>query len=136
MEINARLSGSVEIAVRAGVDFPRLLWSWAAGERLDASPGYRAGLRVRYFSGDVRWLLENVRHTGRPDSTPPLRALATFTGEFLRRDAYDYLDRHDMRPALVASALGVGGAVRWVAERGRAPSPARTGRVPSAAKEG
>ena len=34
MEINPRLSASVEIAVRAGVDFPLLLYRWAAGETL------------------------------------------------------------------------------------------------------
>ncbi len=34
MEINPRLSASVELAVRAGVPFPALLYRWAAGERL------------------------------------------------------------------------------------------------------
>lgn len=32
MEINPRLSASVEVAVRAGVPFSRLLYAWAAGE--------------------------------------------------------------------------------------------------------
>src|SRR5207248_3934778 len=49
MEVNARLSASVEIAVRAGVDFPLLLHRWAAGERLDPVPGYRVGLRMRWL---------------------------------------------------------------------------------------
>ena len=31
MEINPRLSASVEVAVRAGVPFSRLLYAWAAG---------------------------------------------------------------------------------------------------------
>lgn len=47
MEINARLSGSFEVAVRAGLDFPRLLWQWAVGEPLTPTPGYRIGLRMR-----------------------------------------------------------------------------------------
>ena len=33
MEINPRLSASVEIAVRARVDFPMLLYGWAVGRR-------------------------------------------------------------------------------------------------------
>jgi predicted ATP-grasp superfamily ATP-dependent carboligase len=35
MEINPRLSASVEIAVRSGVDFPHLLWQWASGSSID-----------------------------------------------------------------------------------------------------
>jgi predicted ATP-grasp superfamily ATP-dependent carboligase len=115
MEVNARLSGSVEMAVRAGIDFPRLLFAWAAGERLQATTGYRTGLRMRYFAGDVQWLVENVRSRGRPDSTPPLAALSAFMGEFLRPDRYDYVDRHDVKPALVAAAMGMAGATRRVA---------------------
>ena len=34
MEINPRLSASVEVAVRAGMPFSRLLYAWAAGEPL------------------------------------------------------------------------------------------------------
>ncbi len=35
MEINARLAGTIENAVRAGVDFPLLLWQWATGQPVD-----------------------------------------------------------------------------------------------------
>src|SRR6185437_14305373 len=38
MEVNPRLSASVEVAVRAGVDFPRLLYQWARGSPTTASP--------------------------------------------------------------------------------------------------
>jgi predicted ATP-grasp superfamily ATP-dependent carboligase len=31
MEVNARLSGSIELASRSGVDFPLMLWQWATG---------------------------------------------------------------------------------------------------------
>ena len=117
MEINARLSGSVEIAVRAGVDFPGLLWGWAAGESLAVSPGYRTGVRMRYLYGDVQWLLENLRRRGRPDSVAPVRAVGMFAGEFFRRDGYDYVDRHDLRPALVATGRGLVGAGRRVSRK-------------------
>ena len=45
MEINARLSGSLEVAVRSGVPFPALLWQWAAGESL-----YSGGRAIRPVS--------------------------------------------------------------------------------------
>jgi predicted ATP-grasp superfamily ATP-dependent carboligase len=102
MEINARLSGSVEIAVRSGVDLPTLLWRWAAGETLSPVPGYRTGVRMRYLEGDIDWLWENLKSRGRPDSVPPWKALRTFAGDFLRPQAYDYVDRRDLRPAVVA----------------------------------
>ena len=54
MEINPRLSASLEIAVRAGIPFPRLLHDWASGEPLQETPGYRAGLRMRWLGGDSR----------------------------------------------------------------------------------
>jgi glutathione synthase/RimK-type ligase-like ATP-grasp enzyme len=116
MEINARLSGSVEVAVRSGVDFPSLLWRWAVGEPLTPVPGYRNGVRMRYLNGDVEWLWENLKRRGRPDSVPPWRALTTFASEFLRGQGYDYVDRRDLRPAWVALLGGTGDARRRFAK--------------------
>ena len=56
MEINARLSGSLEVAVRSGVPFPALLWQWASGEPLSPVSGYRTGIKMRYLKGDIKWL--------------------------------------------------------------------------------
>ncbi|HMC38846.1 MAG TPA: ATP-grasp domain-containing protein, partial [Acidimicrobiales bacterium] len=93
MEINARLSGSLEVAVRSGVDFPLLVWQWASGEQVTQVDGYRFGVRMRYLTGDVDWLLENITHQDRPDALPRRKALAEFAREFARRSAYDYVDR-------------------------------------------
>ena len=102
MEINARLSGSVEVAVRSGVNFPLLLWQWASGEGLVPAKEYRVGVRMRYLAGDIEWLWENIKIRDRPDSVPPGRALASFAAEFLRPQPYDYLDLHDLAPATAA----------------------------------
>jgi predicted ATP-grasp superfamily ATP-dependent carboligase len=104
MEINPRLSASVEIAVRAGVDFPLLLYRWAAGEQLRASTGYRTGLRMRWLGGDVEWLRATLRGQGRPDVDPAARALARFVADTVRPMSYDYMSLDDLRPALAASA--------------------------------
>jgi predicted ATP-grasp superfamily ATP-dependent carboligase len=104
MEINPRLSASVEIAVRAGVDFPLLLYRWAAGEQLRASTGYRTGLRMRWLGGDVEWLRETLRGQGRPDIDPAAQAVARFVADTMRPMSYDYMALDDLRPALVASA--------------------------------
>ena len=56
MEVNPRLSASVELAVRAGVDFPILLHAWASGRPLPSLEKYREGVRMRWLGGDIQWL--------------------------------------------------------------------------------
>jgi hypothetical protein len=116
MEINPRLSASVEIAIRAGIDFPRLLYEWAITGTAARVPGYRSGVRMRWLGGDIRWLRDTLAAQGRPEALPARRALADFLGDFRRRAAYDYVDRSDPRP--VARAV-VGFAVRAIGTRGR-----------------
>jgi predicted ATP-grasp superfamily ATP-dependent carboligase len=104
MEINPRLSASVEIAVRAGVPFPRLLHDWASGESLTETSGYMTGLRMRWLGGDLSRLKSILSHPNRPDAPSRRQALMTFAADFARPAAYDYLDRSDLRPAMVATA--------------------------------
>jgi len=126
MEINARLSGSLEVAVRSGVPFPALLWQWASGEPLSPVSGYRTGVKMRYLKGDVKWLWENIESRGRrPDCVAPGKAISIFAGDFLHRQRYDYLDRSDLRPAFAALAGNVGLAQQRFA---RSPSAKSTGR--------
>jgi predicted ATP-grasp superfamily ATP-dependent carboligase len=105
MEINPRLSASVEIAVRSGVNFPLLLYSWAAGERLGEVSGYRLGYRMRWLGGDLYHLRDayRLRGQGRPDIPPLGRAMGAFLTDFLRPTGYDYLDVRDVAPAVVAT---------------------------------
>jgi predicted ATP-grasp superfamily ATP-dependent carboligase len=123
MEINARLSGSIEVAIRSGVPFPTLLWQWAAGEPLTAVPGYRPGIKMRYLKGDMKWLWENIESRGRqPDGVTPQAALATFAKDFVHRQSYDYMDRHDLGPAVAALAGNVRLARRKLTSVARRPA--------------
>jgi len=70
MEINGRLWGSLQLAVDAGVDFPALLVACALGER-PGRPSYRAGVRNRWWWGDVDHLLTRLRHTDAELEMPP-----------------------------------------------------------------
>jgi predicted ATP-grasp superfamily ATP-dependent carboligase len=106
MEINSRLSASVETAVRAGVDFPLLLYQWAAGMPMRQVRSYRCGYRMRYLKGDIAWLKEALRDPQHPDAVRPAVAVASFLAGFWRGRGYDYWDRSDPRPAaLVASQV-------------------------------
>ncbi|MGH9291725.1 MAG: ATP-grasp domain-containing protein [Acidimicrobiales bacterium] len=100
MEVNPRLSGSVELGVRAGVDFPLMLYNWAAGRRVEPVEGYRAGVRLRWLAGDLRWLAEEVHGRSRPDGMPVPRALSRFVMDFGVRQSYDVLDAGDVMPAV------------------------------------
>lgn len=115
MEINPRLSASLEVAVRAGVDIPLLVHRWATGEELPAPGGYRAGVRMRWLAGDLLWLNATLRTRGRPDHPGRARALTAFLADTLRPTGYDYVARDDLRPALVAAR----GFARIVARHGR-----------------
>lgn len=134
MEINARLSGSLEVAVRSGVPFPELLWRWAAAEPLELVSGYQTGIKMRYLKGDVKWLWENIgSRRRRPDTLAPRAAVATFARGFFHRQSYDYLDRGDLRPAVAALAGNVNTARRKLSRdsSGRAfrvPAPSRAPR--------
>ncbi len=102
MEVNPRLSASVEVAVRSGVDFPRLLFGWAAGERLAEPSRYREGVRMRWLGGELRYLRTALSEGGRPDVASPPRAILDFVRDSARPAAYDYLDRQDLAPAAQA----------------------------------
>jgi predicted ATP-grasp superfamily ATP-dependent carboligase len=113
MEINPRLSASVEIAVRSGVDFPHLLWQWASGLRIDRVAAYRVGGWMRYLQGDLNAMIETLHQRGRPGVPPALRTAVGFGASFLRPMAYDYFDWHDPLPGVQA----MGGFARDLTRR-------------------
>jgi predicted ATP-grasp superfamily ATP-dependent carboligase len=107
MEINPRLSASVEVAVRAGVNFPDLIHTWAAGGELRPVNDYRRGVRMRWLGGDVRWLWQALCQQGQPDVPTRASAAAAFATTFVTATHYDYVDAHDPLPALVALVGGI-----------------------------
>ena len=104
MEINPRLSASVEVAVRAGVDFPYLLYQWASGRRIDRVEGYRTGGWMRYLEGDILTTVQAIAQRGRPGVTPPALAVCDFFLSFFIPSGYDYVDWKDPLPAWTATA--------------------------------
>jgi predicted ATP-grasp superfamily ATP-dependent carboligase len=117
MEINPRLSASVEVAVRAGVNFPRLIYDWVTGAKLDRPSGYRPGVRMRWLGGDLRWLVDSVRSQDRPDALPVGKVLWDFARDFTRPAGYDYIARDDLRPAAIATFGAMRSARKMVAKR-------------------
>jgi len=100
MEINARLAGTIQNAVQSGVDLPLMIWRWATDQSNEPVVAFRAGVRTRWLHGDLRWLMQNWKRGGRPDSVPRLRSIGLFLAEFGKGARYDYFDPGDLRPFL------------------------------------
>jgi len=103
MQVKPRLSASVEIAVRAGVNFPLMAVKQAMREPLPPFNGYRPGIRMRWLGGDLQWLYRSITDRGRPDVPSFGAALREVAVSSLRPAKYDHVDWLDPRPSLVAS---------------------------------
>lgn len=99
MEINPRLNAGIGVAVRAGVDFPYLLYQWASGQQIDKVEGYRVGGSMRYLMGDTAATVRTLRQRGRPGVRSPAKAIFDFCVSFFIPMGYDYFDWKDPLPA-------------------------------------
>jgi predicted ATP-grasp superfamily ATP-dependent carboligase len=113
MEINPRLSQSIEIARKAGVDFARMQLEWARGGRLDRVEGYRIGVRVGWLAGDARFAVSALRGSGSP--APARRDAAQIGRDYLTGTRIEGLDLSDPRPVLSALAFNARGLVKKLA---------------------
>ncbi len=109
MEINGRFWGSLQLAIDSGVDFPRLLMDRAAERPVAARSGYRAGVRGRWWWGDVDHLLARLRRSRTALSLPPDApsrgaAILAFLGACARFDADAVWRWDDPRPFLSETA--------------------------------
>jgi hypothetical protein len=71
MEINGRFWGSLQLAIDAGVDFPRLLLACASGQKVSAPEKYKLGIRSKWEWGEVDYCLARIRRTDAELSLPP-----------------------------------------------------------------
>jgi predicted ATP-grasp superfamily ATP-dependent carboligase len=71
MEVNGRFWGSLQLAIDAGVDFPRLLAASALGEGVTPVTSYRIGVRSRWFWGQVDHLVTRARRSSNAMTVPP-----------------------------------------------------------------
>ena len=110
LEINGRFWGSLQLAVDAGVDFPYLLYRQALDGDVDPVSTYRVGVRLRWWLGDVDWLLLRLRERG--GMAPRLRAMRQFLTPAGRPSRAEMLRGDDPAPAAVELAQYVADAFR------------------------
>jgi predicted ATP-grasp superfamily ATP-dependent carboligase len=116
MEVNGRFWGSLQLAIDSGVDFPRILVACALGEKTQAMPAYRVGIRSRWWWGHIDHLVARVRRSAGADPLPSnTRSARRTLGDLLlgplRRDDHEEVLRWtDPRPFLNET-------IRWIARR-------------------
>ena len=115
MEINGRFWGSLQLAVDAGVDFPRLLVDAAMGHAVAPSGDYRIGVRSRWWWGDVDQVLTLLRRSPAelalpPDAPSRWRSLLDFFVLWRPGDRNEIFRWTDPRPLLRES-------IDWLARR-------------------
>jgi len=103
MEINGRFWGSLQLAIDAGVDFPRSLAELGLGRAPGVVPSYRAGVRSRWWWGDVDQLLARLlkpksRLSLPPDAPGRLRAILDFLVLWRPGDRSEVLRWSDPQP--------------------------------------
>ena len=116
MEINGRFWGSLQLAVDAGVDFPRLLVEAATGSSPKPVTNFRTGIRSRWLWGDVDHLLARLRRSddalSLPQGSPSRRDAIR---DFFHHDPHDMNEvfrRGDMRPFIRES-------IQWFRQLGQ-----------------
>lgn len=100
MEVNGRFWGSLQLAIDAGVDFPRLLIDAATGSIPDPVLEYETGVRTRWLLGDVDHLLlrlRNYRHRAKGISNPrgrdsAVKDFVTSFGSSSRNEVFRWAD--------------------------------------------
>ncbi len=105
MEINGRFWGSLQLAIDAGVDFPRLLADLARGVRPAVAP-YRLGVQMRWLWGDVDSLIAMMTRSRQALKLPPahpgrLRYLLQFLVPWRPGMKYEIERISDLGPALL-----------------------------------
>ena len=113
MEVNGRFWGSLQLAIDAGVDFPRLLAASALGERIAPVSAYRLGVRSRWWWGQIDHLIGRVRRSGAlpPGTRSATRALGDLILGPFRSENYEEVMRwSDPRPFFRET-------IRWIGAR-------------------
>jgi len=97
MEVNGRFWGSLQLAVDAGVDFPKLLAECALGEPTATQILYRLGVRSRWWWGQVDHIVGRLGARRKPAVPPGTMSTSRVVGDLLfgpfRRADYEEILR-------------------------------------------
>jgi protein-tyrosine-phosphatase len=123
IDVNAHFSGSLPLALAAGVDLPMGLFGLLVDGATPEPYGYRTGVHSRNLSGDMVWLLSNVRASGY-DPTLTTRLLRDTAFELIRnvlrrREHFDAFSIDDPLPLVVESGQTLRKGIKLLQRRAR-----------------
>ena len=110
MEVNPRFVLSLELPIRAGVDFARMQLEWARGGTPPEPGRYRTGVRLSWLGGELKLLAGSALGAYEP-SEPPGAALRSFLRDYTPPPRIDGVELRDPRPSL----RGIGATVAELA---------------------
>jgi hypothetical protein len=106
MEVNGRFWGSLQLAIDAGMNFPRLLFQMAAGEAMNPlESNYQTGIKSRWFLGDLDhlfmrlWKPKSLLNLP-PDAPSTWQCVRDFIDFFNKETYYETEQLSDIRPFL------------------------------------
>ena|SRR5579859_2582752 len=120
MEVNGRFWGSLQLAIDAGVDFPWLLYQMGTtGEVQHLTGPYEAGVRSRWWIGDLDHLLLRLSKSDSELSLPPgspskASVIASFLCVWDSKTKSEVLRLSDPRPGLYELANYGMSLMRWL----------------------
>jgi predicted ATP-grasp superfamily ATP-dependent carboligase len=128
MEINPRFWGSLCVAIKAGVDFPYMLYRMSMDGDTKSTFSYKTGVKGRYLEQDFLYIVSMFRDALTNSSLwsqKSLKLLANWLKFYEPGLFYDFLDVNDPLPFMFSSALLPLGLARFLRQKDYPWAPPR-----------
>src|SRR5208283_1523062 len=127
MEINPRFWGSLCVAVKAGVDFPYLLYKIAMDGDTRGTFNYKAGVKGRYMEQDLLYIISIIKNSSANNTlrSGTLKQLSSWLKFYEPGLFYDLFEVNDPVPFFFRFTFTPMGLVNLLKDKSRAWSPPR-----------
>ncbi len=127
LEINPRFWGSLCVAVKAGVDFPYLLYKIAMDGDVKGTFNYKEGVKGRYLEQDLLYIVKLIKDSSANSNLQKgdLKLLASWLKFYEPGLFYDLFEVNDPAPFLFRLAFSPLGLINMLKDKSRAWSPPR-----------
>jgi predicted ATP-grasp superfamily ATP-dependent carboligase len=126
MEINPRFWGSLSVAVKAGVDFPYLLYRMTMDGDVKGVFNYKVGVKGRYFEQDLLYIVSLFKDASTNSGVwnqKRLQVLRNWLKFYEPGVFYDFFEVDDPLPFLFSLASSPLGLARFLRQNNYAWSP-------------
>lgn len=120
MEINPRFWGSLCVAMKAGVDFPYLLYRMAVNGDVNSVFNYKIGVKGRYFDQDLLYIISILKNTSNSPilhNGKRLKVLLNWLKLYEPGVFYDLFEWDDPLPFLFSTALSSLRLLKYLKEK-------------------